>query len=140
MICGVTNPKLCPPFFTSRIYYCNSLLYGQIYKIQRVQDTAARIIYRLPKFCHISPTLYSLHWLSVKYRMDFKIFLFTFKAIHDITPSYLTNLIAVKTNGYDLRSSNECQLNMPKKITKGDRAFEVAAPRAFSFWVMFIYF
>ena len=33
---------------------------------------------------------------------------------------------------YNLRSSNECMLSMPKRITKktlGDRAFQVAAPR-----------
>ena len=123
-------------FFTCCIDYCNSLLYGlpakQLDKIQRVQNTAARIIYRLPKLCHISLMLYSLHWLPVKYRIDLKICLFTFKAIHGLTPSYLSNLVAVKTNSSNLRSSNECLLSMPKKITKktlGDRAFQVAAPR-----------
>ena len=67
----------------------------------------------------------------MKYRIDFKIRLLTFKVIHGLAPSYLTSLIAVKTNAYNLRSSNDCLLNMPKKITKkalDDRAFQVAAP------------
>ena len=60
-------------FITSRIDYCYSLLYGlpakQLDKIRRVQNTAARIIFRLPKFCRITPSLFSLHWLPVRYRI-----------------------------------------------------------------------
>ena len=96
-----TCEKLVHAFVTSRIDYCNSLLYGlpakQLNKIQRVQNTAARIIFRLPKFCHITPTLFSLHWLPVRYRIDFKICLLTFKAIHGFAPSYLCELITVTT-------------------------------------------
>ena len=130
-------------FVTSRIDYCNSLLCGlpakQLDKIQRVQNTAARIIFRLPKFCHITPTLFSLHWLPVRYRIDFKICLLTFKiclltfkAIHGFALSYLCELITVKeSQRYSLRSSSELLLRMPSRITKktlGDRAFQVSAP------------
>ena len=123
-------------FVTSRIDYCNSLLYGlpakQLDKIQRVQNTAARIIFRLPKFCRITPTLFSLHWLPIRYRIDFKICLLTFKAIHGFAPSYLCELITVKeSQRYSRRSSSELLLRMPSRITKktlGDRAFQVSAP------------
>ena len=131
-----TCEKLVHAFVTSRIDYCNSLLYSlpakQLDKIQRVQNTAARIIFRLPKFCHITPTLFSLHWLPVRYRIDFKICLLTFKAIHGFAPSYLCELITVKeSQRYSLRSSSELLLRMPSRITKktlGDRAFQVSAP------------
>ena len=57
-----TCEQLVHAFVTSRIDYCNSLLYGlpakQLDKIQRVQNKAARIIFRLPKFpFYITPTL-----------------------------------------------------------------------------------
>ena len=44
---------------------------------------------QVPKFCYISPILSSLHWLPVKYRIDFKIILTTFKAIHGLQPKHL---------------------------------------------------
>ena len=62
-------------FVSSRLDYCNSLLYGlpqvQIDKIQRVQNAAARLIFEQPKFCHITPVLSQLHWLPIKYHIEF---------------------------------------------------------------------
>ena len=46
---------------TSKLDYCNGLLYGlpdsQIVKLQRVQNTCARLICNLPKFAHVTPLL-----------------------------------------------------------------------------------
>ena len=53
--------KLVHAFISSRLDYCNSLLYGipeyQTRKLQRVMSKSARLIYRAPKFCHITTPL-----------------------------------------------------------------------------------
>ena len=48
-------------FVTCIIYYDNSLLYGlpdyQLAELQRVQNSAARLVYRRSKFCPHRPTI-----------------------------------------------------------------------------------
>ena len=59
-------------FVTSRIDYCNSLLYDlskyHISKLQTEQNPAARLITNTRKYDHITPGLYNFHWLPVFYR------------------------------------------------------------------------
>ena len=96
-----TAQILVNAFITSRLDYCNSLLYGlpatHLNKLQRVQNASARLICNVSRYDHITPTLYQLHWLPIKFRIDFKILLITYKAIHGLAPDYLTELISIKT-------------------------------------------
>ena len=87
-------------FIIGRLDYCNSFLYGlpatYINKLQQVQNAAARLICSIPCFKHVTPVLYSLHWLPVQFRTDFKILIITFKAIYGPAPEYICNLIHIK--------------------------------------------
>ena len=133
-----STETLIHAFVSSRVDYCNSLLYGlptyQLHKLQRVQNAAARLIFQESKYCHVSPLLFNLHWLLVKFRIDFKILLLTYKAINGLAPFYLKELINLKEPcKYKLRS--DCDgllLNTVKFKTLtalGDRSFAVAAPK-----------
>ena len=95
------------------------------------------------KFCHITPVLRSLHWLPVKYRIDFKVSLLTFKALYGLTPPYISELTSVKdtSSRYSLRSNNGILLNFPtckSFTTLGDRSFYMAAPKLWNDLPLFI--
>ena len=129
--------QLIHAFVTSRLDYCNGLLYGvpecQIKKLQRVMNASARLIYCVPKFCHITPILKELHWLPVRARIEFKILLITFKAIKGLAPKYLSDLMEIlQMSSYNLRRNNNgillARSTIRTKKTIGDRAFMIAAP------------
>ena len=92
----------------------------------KVLNAAARVTCLIPKFAHITPVLRELHWLPVKFRVEFKIALLVFKTLNGLAPQYLSQLLVVKPRtGYSLRSDSETLLVIPKVTRKtfGDRAF-----------------
>ena len=70
-------------FISSRLGYGNSrllcLLQYQIQKLQRVQNASARLIFSMPRYCHITPLLFDLHRLPMNQRIVFKILLLVYK-------------------------------------------------------------
>ena len=77
-------------FVTSRIDYCNSLLYGisdyNANPVQRIQNSAARIVTNIRKYDHLTPVDQKLHWIPVRQRIYFKILLITYKSINGMAP------------------------------------------------------
>ena len=75
--------------------------------------------------------LHALHWLPLKFRICYKIAVISFKAIHNLGPAYLSNLINIKRfSRYNLRSNVSVILHDPIakfKRTLGDRSFTAAA-------------
>ena len=98
----------------------NGLPSVHLLKLQRLQTAAARLISNVSRYSHITPVLCSLHWLPVKFRIDF--------TCH--APGYLIDLIAIKEQPrYNLRSAGGLILKYPSlklKKTFGDRAFSSA--------------
>ena len=129
-----STEKLINSLITSHLDYCNSLLYLlpaiHMKRLQRIQNTAARIILRVGKFEHITPSLITLHWLPISRRIEYKILLFTYKALNDAAPSYISDMLNVHKSVRPLRSRSHVELVVPKTRlrTFGDKSFEKAAP------------
>jgi hypothetical protein len=126
--------KVLHAFISSRLDNGNSLVYGlpdyQIKRLQRVQNTAARILTRTRRCEHITPIIRSLHWLPVERRIEFKILTLTYKCLHDMAPTYLKEMIEPYQPSCTLRSADQILLRVPKTRLKsyGDRCFTKAAP------------
>ena len=124
-----TAALLANSMISSRLDYCNSLLYGiskyNVAKLQKIQNALCRIVFRLDRTSHVTPFLQKLHWLPITYRILFKYNLITFKAINFSQPIYLSSLIKTSclTRGNRLSLSSASH-----KKAIGRIGFVVASP------------
>ena len=115
---------------TSRLDYCNSLLVNinkdNLYKLQKVQNAAARLILGRRRRESATLALKELHWLKIEARITFKILLIVHKIIRGKCSSNLT-LTYKQFNG---RPCDYLLLNTPHFKTKyGKRVFEYNGSR-----------
>ena len=126
--------SLCQSTVIARLDYANVLLYGLpkslLRRLQLVQNTCARLVTRTRRRESISPVLVELHWLPVESRIQYKVLLYTYKALHGLAPQYISDLLQEYKPRRTLRSSSQSRLVVPKSrtVTYGSRSFSVAAP------------
>ena len=104
---------------------------GTTERLQLIQNSAARLLTRTRRREHISPVLAALHWLPVTFRVDFKVLLLVYKALHGLGPSYIANSLRNYQPPRTLRSSAAGLLEVPHSSKKkiGDAAFVTYAPK-----------
>ena len=97
---STATATLVSAFVLSRIDYCNSLLFGSTNDVtshlQRIQNYAARVIFRLPMSSSVTIHLKSLHWLPVKVRSTYKIACLCYHCNSSTAPSYVTDMLHKK--------------------------------------------
>jgi len=63
--------------------------------------------WRVQKNGIIIPILRSLHWLPVRYRVEYKLLIFVYKSMNSLAPPYLSALLTEHRPSRSLRSSNQ---------------------------------
>ena len=109
----------------ARIDNCNSVYAGlsahHILRLQRLQNSCARVIYGVGRRNHVSELLKKLHWLPIRQRIVFKVLCLIFKCIHGTAPSYLSDILPLTHENRFVR--------IPRtKTSYGDQAFSRLGP------------
>jgi hypothetical protein len=131
----ITNILVCA-FVLSKLDYCNSLLSGcPVYlltKLQKVQNSAARLVLKARKRDHATPLLKTLHWLPVQARINYKLCTLCFNFFSGSSPAYFSQLLSVYSPSRQLRSSSDSRtLAVPRVRSKtfGERTFSFNAAK-----------
>jgi hypothetical protein len=129
----VTNTLACA-FILSKLDYCNVLLAGcplyLIHKLQKLQNSAARLVLKAKKRHHATPLLKFLHWLPIQARINYKLSTLCFNFFAGTSPSYISDLLSIYTPSSRLRSSSDHRMLVIPRIrtkTYGERTFSFCA-------------
>ena len=125
-------------------YQCNSVLVGtSVYlqdRLQSVLNAATRLVYSRRTSEHTTPLLRELHWLRVPdspERIQFRLCVLAYHCVHGTAPAYVSDSLRPTSEILGrrcLRSADTTTVKVPstRRATLGDRAFPVAAARAWN--------
>ena len=115
---------------SSRLDYCNCLFFNMnkdnLFKLQKLQNAAARLVTRKRKRESVRMAMRELHWLRVESRIIFKLVLL----VHKIVRGKCSKNLKITYKGHNCRPDDFLLLETKKVKTKyGKRTFDYAAPR-----------
>ena len=120
----------------SHLDYSNAILIGcrdsTLSLMQKVQNTAGRMVLNKHRSYSATECLKQLHWLPIKSRIIYQVLAIVFKCRHGMAPKYLQDLLEAKENRRQgLKSNNKQLLKVPTTTRKtfADRSFSVKGPK-----------
>jgi len=117
----------------ARLDYCHSLLHGTYQRnfdrLQRVQNSLARVVTQAPRRSSATDFRRQLHWLPIRHHVSFKLGAITFPAISTGTPTYLACELHRHQPLRALRSGATTTLHRPHASSDFHKqSFAVSAP------------
>ena len=127
----------------TRLDYGSATLAGlpvsSLDRLQHVVNAAARLVFSVRKYDHITPLLRELHWLLIPERITFRLAVLVYRCLNGLAPRtrYLADelhLVVDNPSRQRLRSASSPALSVPatRRRTIGDRAFPVVAARVWN--------
>ena len=95
-----------------------------IQPMQKVQNTAARLILRAPRHQNYTPLLQ--HWLPVPERIKYKTACICYNAVTGSAPSYLSEPLHLYSPSRSLRSSSDTRMLKLKRFNRKHMAFALS--------------
>ena len=103
-----------------------------IERLSKLQKRAARIILKADFDTQSAEMFNELGWSTIANRHNYNNAVLTFKALNDLTPKYISNLLkpTFETHNRNLRSATNGSLSVPRSRTSlFDRSFSATAPK-----------
>ena len=127
----VTRSIACA-LVNSRLDYSNSVLYGtsktNLARLQRIQNSLARVVVTARRTDSIKPILERLHWLPIVYRIEYKVVTVAYKVRETGYPAYLKSaVVELIPNRISHSSDKHFFKQFPVKTEIARRAFGQAA-------------
>ena len=116
----------------NKLTYCSTIWSNtsakNIKKLQTVQNFAARIITKVRKFDHITPSLQELNWLPIELLLLYRDTIMAYKCFNNLAPSYLTEKFVKRSDIHNRPTRYHDSLDIPSfKTSSGQRTFHYRA-------------
>ena len=102
----------------------NQTIEKLIYKLQKLQNAAIRIIFKVCSRHPVSSLFAKLHWLNIEQRIIYKVLLTTYKVVNGLAPEVLKDMVSIRNT-----DTLTLQNNYFNSTKYGKRAFVHYVPR-----------